>query len=791
MNPKALITLLIILSACQSQPNQPLTGTEWGEIPNSSFEDVMSSDVLSWIPERGNHAGIHFYDHIAQDGVKSLTIHSESPKSGRWYTKVNVKPWSVYSFSGWIKTKSLIVKNGGGAGFHMGAYGREFKLLSENQFFSGDHDWTEVVYEFETDDQDCIVLECLFNQGGQASGQVWFDNLSLKEISHENISPDIRINLAQEKAIMQDYIYGQFIEHLGKCIYGGIWAEMIEDRKFFFMPADRQSPWTLEGSKENLGTDIQNSYVGEHTPILTNKPDSQVILKQDGLGLKKDMSYSGRIVLKSSGIKAVDIILSWGDSNEEKATYSINNPDPGYSTYPIAFQSPIDCTNASIQIVPKGIGSVSIGTISLMPDDNIEGFRADVLELLKELNSPVYRWPGGNFVSGYDWKDGIGDRDKRPPRKNPAWTGIEPNDVGIHEFMRFCELLNTEPYIAVNAGLGGAEEARNEVEYCNGDEDTPMGRLRKENGHSKPWMVKWWSIGNEMYGGWQLGHMSTEQFVKKHNDFADAMRSVDPSIKLVAVGDVGPWDEMILANCADNMDLISEHFYRQDWHGGGLMTHINQIPDAIREKAQAHRKYREEIPALKGKDIQICLDEWNYWYGPHIYGELGTRYYLRDALGAAAGINEFSRQSDIIFMANYAQTVNVIGAIKATKTESVMAATGQALKMYRQYFGSIPVEVSGEMRPFNIAATVTKDHKYLTISLVNPTWESHSLPVTFEGSTGFREVEVIKLQGASDMAYNVPGQEEKVIISEPEIIGFNGKLTIMPFEARIYRFTMN
>ena len=128
-----------------------------------------------------------------------------------------------------------------------------------------------------------------------------------------------------------------------------------------------------------------------------------------------------------------------------------------------------------------------------------------------------YRWPGGNFVSGYNWRDGIGDVDKRPPRKNPAWQGVEANDVGIHEFMGLCELIKAEPYIAVNAGLGNSKEAMAEVQYTNGFESTPMGKLRSANGHEKPWKVKFWSIGNEMYGSWQLGHTSTQQYVRRHN----------------------------------------------------------------------------------------------------------------------------------------------------------------------------------------------------------------------------------------------------------------------------------
>ena len=174
-----------------------------------------------------------------------------------------------------------------------------------------------------------------------------------------------------------------------------------------------------------------------------------------------------------------------------------------------------------------------------MPADNILGWRADTLALLKELDSPVYRWPGGNFVSGYDWKDGIGDPDRRPPRKNPAWKGVEPNDVGLHEFMDLMREIGAEPFVAVNTGLGEVDAAAEQVQYANGAADTPMGKLRAENGHPQPFGVEWWAIGNEMYGDWQLGHMPLEQYVEKHKAVVDAMRAVDPTIRPIAVGAVG------------------------------------------------------------------------------------------------------------------------------------------------------------------------------------------------------------------------------------------------------------
>jgi len=422
-----------------------------------------------------------------------------------------------------------------------------------------------------------------------------------------------------------------------------------------------------------------------------------------------------------------------------------------------------------------------------MPADNIDGLPPDTLAILKQLNSPVYRWPGGNFVSGYNWRDGIGDRDRRTPRKNPAWTGVEHNDFGIHEFARFCELLGTEAYVAVNSGLGDTQSAADEVQYANGAADTPQGKLRAANGHPEPFKVKWWSIGNEMYGNWQLGHMPLDKYQQKHNDFAKAMRAADPSIKLIAVGDAGPWSEGMMKNCADYMDLISEHFYCQE--RPGLPAHVAQIPNDIRRKANAHRKYRRDLESLKGKDIRIAMDEWNYWYGPHPFGEIGTRYFLKDALGIAAGIHEYARQSDIVFMANYAQTVNVIGALKTSKTAAAFETTGLALKMYRDRFGTIPVAT--ETSPLiNAQAAWSADKKTLTVGIVNPSMQALEIPLDLKGAkltgTGMR----YQIAGPDPMAFNDPAAPTKVVIEEAAIKGITDKLSVAPCSATIFALSV-
>jgi len=662
---KLLIASALILAGCTVKESTE-GGNKYGVIENPSAELTDGSVIKGWTSDPRARSAVHFYDNVARSGTKSLFIQADRFANGRWSSKVLLKPWSKYRFTGWIKTENIISERGKGAGFRMDG------LEVEPVGFTGTNDWAPVKYEFDTGSNDCVVIACVLGIDGSSKGRVWFDDMNIELLSAEKINTGVTINISNKYEPMPVYIYGQFIEHLGRCIYGGIWAEMLEDRKFWYVPGTRESVWRVTGERSLFSMETSDPFTGSQTPVLISENGKKTVLSQENLGLKGNLDYTGHIVLKATNnIQKAVITLSW---DEMSKSVEISGLTGKYTSYPLHFQSADLVHDAVLSVEPVGEGKLWVGTLSLMPSDNIEGFRSDVIALLRELNSPVYRWPGGNFVSGYNWRDGIGDRDKRPPRKNPAWQGVESNDVGIHEFMKFCELINTEPYIAVNAGLGNSDEAMAEVNYTNDDQDTPMGKLRALNGHSEPWNVKWWSIGNEMYGNWQLGHMSTEDFVNKNNEFADKMRLADPSIKLISVGDLGDWDKMILANCADKMDYISEHFYKQDYHGGGLMTHVNQIPDAIKEKAVAHREYRQTIPSLQGKDIRICLDEWNYWYGPHIYGELGTRYFFRDAMGIAAGINEYSKHTDIIYMANYAQTVNVIGCIKTNTTHWVFDA---------------------------------------------------------------------------------------------------------------------
>jgi alpha-L-arabinofuranosidase len=619
----------------------------------------------------------------------------------------------------------------------------------------------------------CLALSLLINGTAQAGAPA----------AKEPVK--ISIDAAKVGAPMSKYIYGQFIEHLGRCINGGVWAEMLEDRKFYFDVASHSSPWRKLSVIDKVDMSTESPFVGEHTPQINLESASDVAgIYQLGLALIKDKAYEGRIWLSGKDNRGpVKVSLVWGSKPSERQTVTIDKVTDTYVKTPLKFTAGATTDNGHIEVVVTGGGYVRIGTISLMPADNVQGMRADTMKLLAELDSPVYRWPGGNFVSGYNWRDGIGPVDRRPPRKNPAWLGVEPNDFGLDEFMVYCRLLKTDPYIAVNSGKGDSKMATEELEYANGGPQTPMGKLRAQNGHPEPYGVKFWSIGNEMYGDWQLGNVPLDQYVLRHNEFVKAMRAVDPTIQVVAVGNVGKWDESMLANCSDYMNMLSEHFYVLK-PVDGLVDYVRAAPDNVRKIADAMRGYKQTIPALKDKKITVALDEWNYWYGPEVFGELGVRYYLKDALGIAAGLNEYARQSDIIYMANYAQTVNVIGAIKTNKTAAAFETTGLVLKLYRHNFGTLPVatQVSGEVLA---QAAFTEDRKALTISVVNPTMNPQEIALDLKGTSLTGKGTRWQIVGSDPYAYNDPAKPDAVKIVEKAVEGVTDKLSVEPFSVTL------
>ena len=607
--------------------------------------------------------------------------------------------------------------------------------------------------------------------------------------------PQLQLDASATTAPINPYLYGQFIEHLGRCIYGGIWAEMLEDRKFYYpvtadyapykdlkdtpYPVVGASPWQIVGDAAGVTMEQTDVFVGGHTPALR----AGTGLRQRDLGVAAGKSYTGYLWAKSTGVKdaVLEVSLVTGPAASDRNVIQIQVASGDYTKHAFTFTAAQSSDKASLEIAVHNAG-VRLGTVSLMPADNVKGMRRDTLALLKQLNSPIYRWPGGNFVSGYEWRDGIGDRDRRPPRGNPAWTGVEHNDFGTDEFLAFCREIGTEPMIAANTGLGDAYSAAQWVEYCNSSDSTIAGGWRAKNGHVQPYAVKHWCVGNEMFGPWQLGFMQLQHYTLKHNRVATAMRAVDSSLVLSGVGAIDrfnkendpeqtkrgvDWSQGMLLDCADNMDLISEHFYegRLPWDKSvrpELIPHVALLKHSIKHIADRHRALQASLPNLKGRIVPIAMDEWNYWHREYVYGELGCIYDLADGLGVAAGLHEFFRQSDLIQMAHYAQTVNVIGAIKTSKTAAEMETTGLVLALYRAHFGQIPLRLTQDFGALDVAAALSADGRTLTVAIVNPTTAAVTLPLALAHRKITGPATRWAIGGRDEFAHNTPGQPRSV-----------------------------
>ncbi|MBN1410724.1 MAG: alpha-N-arabinofuranosidase [Spirochaetales bacterium] len=315
------------------------------------------------------------------------------------------------------------------------------------------------------------------------------------------------------------------------------------------------------------------------------------------------------------------------------------------------------------------------------PHTDENGFRTDTIELVKELNTPVVRYPGGNFVSGFNWEDSVGPKENRPRRAETAWKVVETNQFGLNEFMEWTKKAGTAPLMAVNLGTRGIEAAKSIVEYCNFEGGTYFSDLRKKHGYAKPHHIRMWCLGNEMDGWWQTGAKTAREYGRLANETAKAMKAVDPAIELVACGSSGPlmptfgsWESTVLEHCYDSVEYISLHSYYNNKadntreflaNNMGMDEFINSviaICDSVRAKKQ------------KKKRINLSFDEWNIWnsfpdtsykedewsVAPH---QLEDVYNFEDALLVGSLLITLMRHADRVKIACMAQLVNVIAPI--------------------------------------------------------------------------------------------------------------------------------
>ena len=679
----------------------------------------------------------------------------------------------------------------------------------------------------------------------------------------------VTIDTQQTAAPVSKYEYGMFIEHIGPLIYRSLWSEMLDDRKFYFPitskePAAPTQPqgggrrnnqlrkWIPVGPDEVVVMDKEHPFVGDQSPRIELDVATPHGIKQSGLSLVKGRKYTGRVYLRGTPGSKVTISLIWGDGEKSRQTIPIAALTNEYKKFPLAFTSQADTTAATFEITGIGGGSLHVGTVSLMPADNVQGFRSDTIALLRQLHSGMWRLPGGNFLSNWSWYDGLGDIDKRPPMFDHAWNAMQSNDVGMDEFMTLCKLIGVDPYITVNAGFGDAHSAAEEVEYINGSANTYMGAKRAKNGHPEPYHVKYWNIGNEPWGTFQLGYTDLKYYVLKNNDFAKAMRTADPSITLIgsakmlepmslkgdmrtkyvdnlqgAFGSDIDWTGGLLAHSWGTFDGIAEHWYESagrhfdverakalppDAPADGayvkydptLLESARYAGDIIRRKAEEWQGYQQRFPAMLEKKTFLSIDEYSYSGG----GARGAGPNLKGALAYGMLFDEMLRYTDFLTMTAHTMGVSTIDY---NGTAAVMNTNGLIFKLYGDHFvGSIPIALSGNSPqpstknppyadepktssgsptyPLDMFAALSADRKFLTIAVVNATETEQKFDLNVTGTRLAGPSTLWQMTGSSLDASNHVGQPAQVAVKEISLGNSPATISVAPISINIYRF---
>lgn len=435
------------------------------------------------------------------------------------------------------------------------------------------------------------------------------------------------------------------------------------------------------------------------------------------------------------------------------------------------------------------------------PQADEQGFRRDVLELVRELGPTVVRYPGGNFVSGYRWEDGVGPVEDRPRRLDGAWHTIETNAFGLHEFVDWSRQAGVEVMEAVNLGTRGVEAARALVEYANHPGGTHWSDMRRRNGAEQPFDIRLWCLGNELDGPWQIGHKTADEYGRLAQETAKAMRFVDPTIELVAVGSsgrgmptFGSWEHTVLTHTYDEVDYISMHAYYQEENGDAASFLAEAVDmDAFIDGVVA------TIDAVKAagkhrKQVNISFDEWNVWYQrgldtddqPHKVAAgwrehprlIEDTYSVTDAVVVGTFLHSLLRHGDRVKIANQAQLVNVIAPIRSEEggpawrqtifwpfARIAHAARGRILRLAVDS-SQVPTAKFGDVDAVDAAATWDEEHGRIALFLANRSLEeSADVAVQLRGlSAGrLRSAEVLTVPEDGDRhTKNTEAEQDRV-----------------------------
>ncbi len=455
---------------------------------------------------------------------------------------------------------------------------------------------------------------------------------------------------------------------------------------------------------------------------------------------------------------------------------------------------------------------------SSLSDSN--GFRKDVIDEVRQLGVPIIRYPGGNFVSGYNWLDGVGPKQDRPRILDKAWNTIDTNQFGTNEFMAWCKLVGAKPLMGLNLGTGTPERAAALVEYCNVEKGTKWSDLRRSHGIEQPYKVEHWCLGNEMDGPWQIGHMTATEYGMKAQDAARQMHYVDPSLKLIACGSSHPrmptyleWDREVLEQCYEHVDGLSLHRYlgnTEQATGGDSAKYLamnlsmeSQIAEtlAVCDLVRGHKR--------SPKKLWLSFDEWNVWYrarggefangheheAPHLLEEV---YNLEDALLVGGILNTLMRNADRVKIACLAQLINVIAPImtnaKGTLRQTIFYPYSFALQFARGAVLNLLVESPtyevpqlGQVPFLDAAGTLNPEDGKVSLFILNRDLnKAHAIEINWQERAPSQVLTSTTLTGSDLKAFNSFEASQRVIPQKFDKPSTAGGRTKFEVPARSY-----
>jgi alpha-N-arabinofuranosidase len=721
-----LLCLMLLLPCARRAAPQGVQG-----LANPSFE--AASPQEGWeVAVYGARPQLTRDTQIFHEGHSALRIHADAPSDTALGQEIRLQPGRAYRLRGWVKTQGLDPHNAPVYGTLQVQRPGGRGVLASGGNHGGDTDWAEVSAPFLAP-ADGRVRICVFFVGfGKGTGTAWFDALRLEEVDL-TMAPITITSDPLCPGEISPFQYGQFIEYLCTLV-PGMWAEKLYDGSFeglspykfvYLKETDfKEKPWYPSGATNRAEYSLDHTTrisgdVSQKIAVTDGAPCT-VGLSQDGIALEHGIACRFTCYLQQQGVVG-PVRVQLHQEGRVLATAEFH-PTGEWHKYE-AKLVPLETTaNATLTLDYRGPGTLHLDNASLMPENNIGGWRRDVVEAVRALKPGIIRFGGSALddsnLGEFQWTDTIGDPDKRRPFR--AWGGLQPTGPGLEEIVQFCYAVGAEPLICVRVTGTTPQTAAEQVQYFNGSVDTPFGAMRAKNGHPAPYHIKYWQVGNERSG---------PVYEERLPVFCKVMRQADPTIKLLSSFPTPG----VLRQAGDQIDYVCPHQYD-----------CADLPGTENELNGVRRLIATEA---HGRPIHVGVTEWNT-----TAGDAGPRramlWTLENALACSRYQNLLHRNCDLVEIANRSNLTNSFcsGIVQTDNHRLYKTPTYYAQQLYATLAGNRPLKLASELSPeigLDISATLSADGKIVTLFAINTSGQEIARPLDLSafGAHG-QEVEV-------------------------------------------------